>query len=370
MPNADPTWQDAAVVLAILAAMAVPGLVTGWWLVRQPRARQVRWALLALALALVPLAGLLVSQVLRSDALGWMAGLSLMVLLPLGVPFVVGALSGWTIGRLMGRKPPTEAPKPDDMQASAATPTVTPTRAPDDRQAHFTPSRSLSNLGVRNPDSLGALLAVVGVGAGFVVVLGAGFRLSGDTAPAGLDHALWPAVAVLVAVVAWFVRVMVPRWRQRAAQTRVAAHQRRDAEAWIAKRDALLTELDADPRLRPYAQRIRAGELWTREGIAYDLNPQALACCEHLQALERDLRRDVPGVRRLSGLNVHAPCQLDVAALQRREALPACVLYEEPIYRDRQGDDEPGAQLRCELCNSTITAWHERVAPRGTPVFP
>jgi hypothetical protein len=333
MPNADPTGQDAAVLLAVLTGVAALGLVAGWWLARQPRSRQWRWALGALAVALLPVAGLALSQLLRSDALGWMAGLSLMVFLPLGAPFALGAALGWAIGWLAGRTRMGKAATPGDARALASKPTPRPSRLPDDRQEHADSTVSMASLSPRSPDSLGAQLAVVGVGAGFVLMIAAGFRISGGPAPAGLDHALWPAAAVLAAVIAWFVRVMVPRWRG-------------------------------------HAVRRRAAERWTGDGIAADLDPQALACCEHLQPVERALRRAVPGVEQQAERHVYAPCQLDVSALRRKYTLADCVRYEEPVYRDRQGDDEPGSQLRCIACQCTIRAVHARVAREDTPVFP
>jgi len=49
---------------------------------------------------------------------------------------------------------------------------------------------------------LGVLAVAACVGAGFVVVIGLGFRLQGQTAPAPIDDALIPATILLVAILA------------------------------------------------------------------------------------------------------------------------------------------------------------------------
>lgn len=176
--------------------------------------------------------------------------------------------------------------------------------------------------------ALGVLMATVGVAAGFVALIGGGFRFHGGHAPAGLDRAFWPALAVLVGVVAWFAAVQVPKWR------------------------------------------LRAGGPWTQEAVDYHLDPDARALCAHLRPLEDDLRRAAPGLRRLHGASLQVPLRLDRAALQRRLALPDGVRYEEPVYRNRQGDDELGALLRCTHCGATVSFVHDSVARPGTPAYP
>ncbi|MGH6942575.1 hypothetical protein [Hypericibacter sp.] len=55
----------------------------------------------------------------------------------------------------------------------------------------------------------GVLLAMAGVGAGFVIMIGAGFYLSGQPAPSAIVNSLPVAIAVLVAVVI----IAAKRWR-------------------------------------------------------------------------------------------------------------------------------------------------------------
>ena len=71
------------------------------------------------------------------------------------------------------------------------------------------------------------------------------------------------------------------------ATARSRRRMKREREAWEAERRARIAKLSADPALRPYAQRIEAGEAWNDDQIAYDRNPQALATCRHLAPIER-----------------------------------------------------------------------------------
>lgn len=65
--------------------------------------------------------------------------------------------------------------------------------------------------------SLGVIAAIAGVGAGFIVVIGAGFLISGDPAPQELMMLFYPAIGVLVAAVAYGVYALVvgPRFMTR-----------------------------------------------------------------------------------------------------------------------------------------------------------
>jgi hypothetical protein len=57
--------------------------------------------------------------------------------------------------------------------------------------------------------SLGVIAAAAGVGAGFIVFIGAGFMISGDTAPPELMTLFYPAVAVLIAAIAYGVYSLI-----------------------------------------------------------------------------------------------------------------------------------------------------------------
>lgn len=63
----------------------------------------------------------------------------------------------------------------------------------------------------KGPKVNDGLVAVAGVGAGFAVVIGAGFMISGDTAPAAVETAFYPGVVVFVGAVAYgIMRMMQP----------------------------------------------------------------------------------------------------------------------------------------------------------------
>jgi len=59
----------------------------------------------------------------------------------------------------------------------------------------------------------GLLLAIAGVGAGFVVVIGAGFMISGDPAPAEIMDLFYPAVGLLIVVLGFAARAIFQRTR-------------------------------------------------------------------------------------------------------------------------------------------------------------
>lgn len=84
-------------VLSLLVVLAL-GAGLGWHLGRRPR-KTVHLVLAALALPGLPLLLLLLAGVLRSEALGWIAGLSLMVLAVVALPLALGVAAGWVLSR-------------------------------------------------------------------------------------------------------------------------------------------------------------------------------------------------------------------------------------------------------------------------------
>lgn len=73
-------------------------------------------------------------------------------------------------------------------------------------------------------NTIGLVLAIAGVGAGFVVVIGAGFMISGDTAPVELMNLFYPALGVLLIALGFGVRAVVQGLRA----PRAASDTRRD----------------------------------------------------------------------------------------------------------------------------------------------
>ncbi|MBL8359978.1 MAG: hypothetical protein JNN18_05760 [Rubrivivax sp.] len=210
----------------------------------------------------------------------------------------------------------------------------------------------------------GLLLATTGVGAGFWVVLALGFRLHGQAAPPPLEAGLLPAAAMLAVSLACAVRWL---WRRRGA---IGIGRRPSPRRVAAGRETLpqrLAALDADPRRRPYADRLRRGDVfWTGERIDYDLDPAATACCPHLAPLEASMRRAGIDVRRVGDGSARAACRLDAPAL----ALPIGVAFEAVVLSDRRAVDGYAARLRCAACASTLEVLHVDEAPEGTPWFP
>ena len=137
----------------------------------------VGMALLALIPGLVGGVGLLTGQ-------SWARLLILVVTLPMIFLFPVGtALCAfalwvfWDDEKRYPNAPPTSAP------LSVAAPLAAKAQA------------ELSRMG-------GVLLAMAGVGAGFVIAIAAGYRLNDQQAPAVIDGAFYPAIAALVLVLA------------------------------------------------------------------------------------------------------------------------------------------------------------------------
>jgi hypothetical protein len=159
----------------------------------------------------------------------------------------------------------------------------------------------------------GVLLAMAGVGAGFVIVIGAGFYLSGQPAPSAIANSLPVAVAVLAAVIV----VAAKRWRPgrpRASDWGILPdgfdfhrpHLRRQRLANEEARRQRLAALAADPIKCRYVKLIEAGHSWSDAQIAYDLDRCQTATCPHLQPIERALRDHGLYLRRWAGPDVEA----------------------------------------------------------------
>jgi hypothetical protein len=219
------------------------------------------------------------------------------------------------------------------------------------------------------------LLAWAGVGSAFVVVIGTGFRITREPAPPQVDALYYPAIVVLVAVIAYAIRAWLriadlswprpARWfgadRRRAA---------RDRQQWEEEQRRRVTELAIDPALQPYAERIQRGESWSDAQIDYNENPNRVATCVHLQPIEHEMRTTGISVRLTTGTTVQADCCVDPVALAERFTLAPSVRYAEiPMY-DRSILDPPVALITCDACGSTIDVDHQLRARLGTPWFP
>jgi hypothetical protein len=335
--------------LKLLALFAV-GAALGWWLKgRASPAR--RWVVITIAILVgVPAALLGVAIVLSNETLAWIGGLSLMVIGAAAVPLGLGALLGRA---LAPRRPDSAASAPAAPNAPRASAGPVTPRAP-----------SLS----ANQRTM--LFAAAGVASGFWVVIALGFRLHDQPAPQGLDQGLIPAALVLITTVSLGLRAI---WRRRGWRVPVLSARRdaREQAEAMAKRQAWLATMAADPRRQRYAAMIEAGDnSWTPERVEYDLDPHATACCEHFAPIEIAMRAAGLKVQLAGPATVSAECVVDPEALARKFPLPDGIGYQEWYSRDRSGDDPPHALLFCAPHYSRMWVVHAREASPGTPTFP
>ncbi|MFN0186569.1 MAG: hypothetical protein ACKVQR_22385 [Aquabacterium sp.] len=182
-------------LLLIIAALALAGALLGRQRARHTPGRPVlvlRWGIGALVLLAL---GLPLSNLLGSDTLGWLTALSMLFVAPLLVPFLAAYALGYVLAR---RGQPADVASPAAEQAFGSHPPTAPQR-----------------LSLPPPHVLDLLMAMAAVGAGFVMVIGVGFRFAGGYAPAAISMALWPATLLLAVITGVWLR----RWyaRRRAA---------------------------------------------------------------------------------------------------------------------------------------------------------
>jgi len=307
------------VVLMLSAGIFIPGLIGGVGLLLRRR-----WARL------------------------FMIAFSALELLVLPVGTVIGAIGLWI---LLGR----DAKAMFEADADAAGAVSTSSLA--SQAAAFR----------LDPKTINALITMAGVAAGIIVGLNVGFILSGSPAPVELAGLLYPAASVLVVTLAMGMRALA---RMLARSKRPALETSRPSKPDRAAQQQRLAQLAADPVRRRYAALIERGESWTDAQIAYDLDPAMTATCQHLQAIERAIRRTGIKARRYAGADVGVACALDPTALAKSFALPRSVRYEEPPPHDRASADSLVALLRCTSCRSSIVGWHPSTAGPHAPVFP
>jgi hypothetical protein len=296
-----------------------------------------------------------IANILGSDTLGWIAGLSLMLVFISAVPLIIGACVGWMLAaKLRGE---TVGSLPEQQQATPVSQQSIPV------DPHRVQHSALS------PQQRGLLIAMAGVAASFWVLVWAGFRWNGQQPPEVLAQGILPAGLVLIVALGLGVRSM---WRRRGTFAVGSAVLDAFVDAPLeTQRRKWLASLAANPRWQRYAAMIGAGDtFWTPERIEYDLDPNATTCCEHLAPIESGMRKSGV-ITRLSGVGrATADCRIDADALSRQYELPACVAYEELHVYDRSIHDPPEAWLHCNACSSSIGVKHPDVAVPETPVFP
>ena len=301
---------------ALVAVVAI-GVALGWWLEgRAPSTRKRVFKATGIVLG-VPLVLIFLASVVRSDTLGWIGGLSLMVLLAVAVPLGLGVLVGKFVGRSRSRGPESAASEPP-----APVPSVSKPPPPQSR-----PLVSAQHFGV--------FIGAAGILSGFWVAIALGFRLHDQPIPVELRGGLLPAALVLIATVTIGLRAL---WQRRSIRVR---NEQRDI---VAEHNARVA--------------------------AYESDPHAIACCEHLAPIESAMRRAglrvQPGGQGSAGVN----CCIDMDALARQFTVPESVQYHELYSPDRSGLDPPHATLYCTACQSRLWLVHVREARPGTPTFP
>jgi hypothetical protein len=223
----------------------------------------------------------------------------------------------------------------------------------------------------------GLLLTIAAVGAGFVVMLGAGFMWTGTAAPMEISVAFYPALVVLAVAVGYALYHLAtrpegltlpdlnPPWSpvalvQEASARHAAAEQ---GQQHIAR-------LAADPRRKKYIPLIERGEYWPDERIDYDLDPTHTATCAHLRPIERAMRAAGICVALHSGATVNADCVVDADRTRQDFNPGATTGYREFEHYDRSPEAQLVGQIWCTACNSSIDTVHPQTASPGTSRFP
>lgn len=210
------------------------------------------------------------------------------------------------------------------------------------------------------------LLVVAGVVAGFTVAIGYGFKISGNPTPVAVANAYVPGIVVLLVVMGIVIRRTAQNWHYRRGDPTSTP----ESQHWKAERQRFLEELAADPLRSSYLARIERGEHWSTERIAYDQDSDALATCEHLQAIERALREADIQVRLQWTKVVGAACMINVRALMQQFDLAPWVAYTEPQQYDRSAEGLSSASISCSSCGSRIYSVHRVMASSDTPTWP
>lgn len=305
--------NDALALIAVL----VIGVVLGWWLEeRTPATRRRVFKAAGIVLG-VPAVLIVLASVVQSDTLGWIGGFSLMALLALAVPLGLGVL----VGKFLGRSRSRDHEHAAGTQPAPSPPVARPS-TPQPRPVIF----------AQHP---GMFIVAAGILSGFWVMLAVGFWLHDQPIPVELRGGVWPAALVFIATLIVGLRAL---WRRRSARIR---NEQRDI---VAEHNARVA--------------------------AYESDPHAIACCEHLAPIESAMRRAglrvQPGGQGSAGVD----CCIDMDALGRQFTLPQSVQYHELYSPDRSGLDPPHATLYCSACQSRMWLVHVREAKPETPTFP
>lgn len=224
-----------------IAGFLIPlfiGAGTAWWLRRRPSG--VRHVSAGVAVLCAPVVLILISNVLGSDALGWIGGLSLMVMVMSAPPLALGAMGGWLFAGHHGERDKTTVVEEAALHI--------PTQQSIEPAGVCASTLFAPSVRSRWSQQGGLLVAVAGVASAFWVVMAAGFRLNDQRVPAELNAGLAPALLILVTALALGVR---HGWRSRGMFT-PAPHAfrriRRPASKAMAEYTAWRIAMASDPR--------------------------------------------------------------------------------------------------------------------------
>jgi len=142
----------------------------------------------------------------------------------------------------------------------------------------------------------------------------------------------------------------------------------RELHQWQEARARRIAALASWGGTRKHAELVEQGQPWSDAQISYDLDETALATCEKLQPIEREMRSSWVDVRFLWGTRVEASCTIDVASFVQRFGPPA--RHSHPPDHGRTYEDPRAALISCDECESRIETVHPLEATAQTPTFP
>lgn len=218
------------------------------------------------------------------------------------------------------------------------------------------------------------LLMMAGVGAAFIVLLWAGFALSGDAMPVPIEQAHGTALAVLCVTIAYGIWRILPGPRAQAARQRYDRGTRAELlarqAAWQKQKREMLAHIANDPLRAAYAARIEAGESWTLAQIDYDLDPHASTTCAHLAPIERAMRMAGVLVKLHYGNTISADCVVEEPAARERFAVEPPVGFGYLPQSGRDYEDPPSVAFTCSEHRARIYVMDPQAAPPGALRFP
>ena len=213
----------------------------------------------------------------------------------------------------------------------------------------------------------GVLLAMLLVGAGFVLFLAIGFHLSGTVVPPSVDAAV-PASAIVVLVAAIAGAIVLTR------KVRAIQQRRRIGGQMITaaqeSRDQRIAELKADPAKQKYAPLVARGESWSDAEIAYHEDLRISGTCVHLRPIELAMRQAGINMRPITSVTVIAECRINLPEVKKDHPVAPPIYYVEDYQGERAAQDFPVAFFTCKSCYAAISVLHPDQSRADTKWYP